>query len=230
MSYFEGRETQWNYNSLKNFDAISISVQHHLLKVYTTLAITVLLSTIGVYIHTLLNIGGIITSLLFILLSTWLVVIPPIIENEIKRLMLLGAAAICEGASVGTFVAQVLKINPNIVLVAFLGSTTIFACFTGAAFLARRREYLFLGGILSSLISIMIFMQFGSYIFGGLAVMYNIELYLGLAIFVGYVLFDTQMIIERASFGDHDYIKHTLDLFIDFVAIFVRILIILVGV
>ena len=32
---------------------------------------------------------------------------------QIKRLMLLGAAAICEGASIGTFGAQVLKINPK---------------------------------------------------------------------------------------------------------------------
>ena len=60
-------------------------------------------------------------------------------------------------------------------MVAFLGTTIIFACFTASAFLARQREYLFLGSILSSLISIMIFMQFGSMIFGSSKVMFNIE-------------------------------------------------------
>lgn len=32
-SFFEGRGSQWNYNSLKNFNAISTAVQHHLQRV-----------------------------------------------------------------------------------------------------------------------------------------------------------------------------------------------------
>lgn len=37
------------------------------------------------------------------------------------------------------------------------------------------------------------------------------------------------MIIERADHGDRDYVKHSLDLFVDFVDIFVRLLVILVS-
>ncbi len=47
--------------------------------------------------------------------------------------------------------------------------------------------------------------------------------------FMGYVLFDTQMIIERANRGDYNYVKHALDLFVDFAAIFVRLLVIMVS-
>jgi hypothetical protein len=36
-----------------------------------------------------------------------------------------------------------------------------------------------------------------------------------------------QMVVERASAGDMDIVQHALDLFVDFVAIFVRVLIVL---
>jgi len=58
-------------------------------------------------------------------------------------------------------------------------------------------------------------------------VLTNINLYLGLFMFCGYILYDTQLIIEKADHGSTDFVWDALELFIDFVAVFVRILIIL---
>ena len=55
-----------------------------------------------------------------------------------------------------------------------------------------------------------------------------LQLYFGLLVFVGYIVVDTQDIIEKAHYGDLDYVKHSLTLFVDFVAVFVRVLIIMV--
>jgi len=56
-----------------------------------------------------------------------------------------------------------------------------------------------------------------------------LQLYFGLLVFVGYIIVDTQEIVERAHLGDLDYVKHALTLFTDLVAVFVRILVIMVS-
>lgn len=147
-------------------------------------------------------------------------------ENK-KRLGYLMATAALEGASIGPLFESILDFDPRILVTGFVGTSLAFACFSGAAIVSKRREFLYLGGLLSSGFSILFWLRFASYIFGSSASMLNFELYLGLLIFLGYIVFDTQEIIERAHHGDLDYVKHALTLFTDFVAILVRILIIM---
>lgn len=115
----------------------------------------------------------------------------------------------------------------SILISAFVGCGVAFGCFSAAAMLARRREYLYLGGLLSAGLSILFWLQFASSLFGGSTAIFKFELYFGLLVFVGYIVVDTQEIIEKAHLGDMDYVKHALTLFTDFAAVFVRILIIM---
>ncbi|RCV06347.1 hypothetical protein SETIT_1G155900v2 [Setaria italica] len=50
-------------------------------------------------------------------------------------------------------------------MTAFVGAIA-FACFSCAAIVAKRREYLYLGGLLSSGLSILLWLQFAASIFG----------------------------------------------------------------
>ncbi|CAI8050565.1 Bax inhibitor 1, partial [Geodia barretti] len=56
---------------------------------------------------------------------------------------------------------------------------------------------------------------------------WELDVYGGLILFCGFVLFDTQLIVERFNNGDNDYVRHSLDLFLDFINIFRRLLVIL---
>jgi len=151
--------------------------------------------------------------------------VPP--HEERKRFGLLMAASLLEGASVGPLIKLAIDFDPSILVTAFVGTALAFGCFSAAAIIAKRREFLYLGGLLSSGLSVLVWLQFAASIFGHSSATFKFELYFGLLIFLGYMVFDTQEIIERAHYGDLDYVKHALTLFTDFVAVLVRILIIM---
>jgi len=217
----------WDYNAMKNMKKISPAVQNHLKRVYLSLSCALVTAAIGVYLHLLLNIGGLLTGLACIGSVIGLLSVPTSSNNEGKRAALLLAAAAFKGATLGPLIDAVIDIDASILVSAFVGTSLAFACFSAAAITARRREYLFLGGLLGSGISILMWLQLASSIFGGSSAIYTFEIYFGLLVFLGYIIFDTQMIIEKADHGDYDYLKHSLDLFIDFVAVFVRLVVIM---
>ncbi|XBH60959.1 hypothetical protein VPH35_115478 [Triticum aestivum] len=215
----------WGYDSLKNFREISPAVQSHLKLVYLTLCFALASSAVGAYLHIALNIGGMLTMLACVGTIAWMFSVP--VYEERKRFGLLMGAALLEGASVGPLIELAIDFDPSILVTGFVGTAIAFGCFSGAAIIAKRREYLYLGGLLSSGLSILLWLQFATSIFGHSSGSFMFEVYFGLLIFLGYMVYDTQEIIERAHHGDMDYIKHALTLFTDFVAVLVRVLIIM---
>lgn len=217
--------TRWSYDTLKNFREISPLVQNHIKQVYLTLCCAVVSAAVGAFLHVLWNIGGVLTTVASIGSMVWLLSTPPFEEK--KRVSLLMASALFHGASIGPLIDLAIAIDPSLIFSALVATSLAFGCFSAAALLARRREYLYLGGLLSSGLSILMWLHFASSLFGGSIALFKFELCFGLLVFVGYIIVDTQEIIERAHFGDLDYVKHALTLFTDLAAIFVRVLIIM---
>merc|ERR1719333_1356095 len=111
-----------------------------------------------------------------------------------------------------------MMMNPSIVPTAFMVTATIFGCFTGASLMAPDGKYLYLGGTLMSGLSTLFFRS---------QLLFQAHIWIGLAVFCGFIMFDTQLIINKARNGDRDFIAHSLDLFIDFVQVFRKVLILL---
>lgn len=203
------------------------SVRYHLSKVYACLTATCAAATVGSLIH-LQGIweAGLLSALISLGLVLGLVFTPDNGKNFNLRLGLLLGFGAFSGHSLGLLLEQVIFINPAIVVTALVGTTTIFTCLSAAAVLAKRGSYLFLGGILMSTLSAMALISLGNLLFRSYFVQ-ELNLYVGLAVMSGFVLFDTQMIMEKHRMGSNDCIAHSLDLFYDVISIFRRLLIIL---
>jgi FtsH-binding integral membrane protein len=204
-------------------------VRSHLKNVYATLTMSVLAASVGAYVHLftdLLQGGGIMFSLLGAGLALGLFMTPDNGKNRGMRMGMLLGFAFLTGLGMGPLLSMAIMMNPSLVPSAMMLTSAIFACFTGAALFAPDGKYLYLGGTLLSGLSTLLFLGFLNIFFKS-QLLFQAHLYLGLAIFCGFIMFDTQVIIRKARNGDRDFIAHSLDLFIDFVQIFRKVLILL---
>ncbi|KPP72554.1 hypothetical protein Z043_108434 [Scleropages formosus] len=217
-----------NFDALFKFSQISRSTQHHLKNVYSSLAVCMLVAAAGAYVHVVTRLfqGGFVSLLGSLGMMAWLAMTPHNPETEKKRLAILAGFAFFTGVGLGPTMDFVIAVNPSIIVTAFLGTSIIFLCFTLSALYAQRRSYIFLGGTLMSGLIIMLLLSLAN-LFVGSVMLFKVHMYLGLAVMCGFVLFDTQLIIEKAEMGDKDYIWHCVDLFLDFVTIFRKLMVIL---
>jgi len=220
------------------FLPISPRAQKHLAKVYGTVSLAVLCAAIGSALHVYYHIGGMLTHLLTVVLiiaiaadraeSSYSTPHTHILSLP-RRVWMVAALGICQGASIGPLIQLALQFDPSIILTALALTGNIFICFTLTALYIPRRSTFAFASILSSTLSFLVLISFLS-IFFPTVWFYKIQLYLGLLVFSGYILFDTQQIIDRAENGHVDgdiYVDDAVQLFTNLVAIFIRILIIL---
>ena len=126
----------------------------------------------------------------------------------------------------GPLLETVIDIDPSIITTALFGTIVIFGSFSLCAMFAERGKYLYLGGTLMTLLSSMLILTLANIFFRSY-LLFQVHLYLGLLVMCGFVLYDTQLIVEKRRNGDKDFVAHSVDLFIDFIGIFRRLLILL---
>ena len=146
--------------------------------------------------------------------------------KESQRSWFLYSFGFFKGASIASLVEYSLALHPQNVAIALVATSLIFGCFSLSVLFSNRRDSLYLTGALSSAVSILLWLSFAN-IFIRSSFLFSAELYLSLCVFAGYIVYDTQIMIEKAQRGSKDYLGHSMDLFVDFIAVFTRILILL---
>ena len=105
----------------------------------------------------------------------------------------------------------------QISLEALLMTSLIFFCFSAFALLTSKRVLIYLG--VSSALFILSIINI--FIWNG-----KLELIIGMIMAVGYIIVDTQHIIQKANYGyNNDTLMDAKMLFVDFANIFIKILI-----
>merc|ERR1711973_791458 len=109
---------------------------------------------------------------------------------------------------------------------ALFATALVFGSFSLAALYAPRGSYLYLGGTLFSILNTLFWLSMVNLFFGS-SLLFQANLYIGLAVMCGFIVYDTQHIVEKRRGGNKDYVMHALELFIDLLSIFKKLMIIL---
>ena len=127
------------------------------------------------------------------------------------------------GYLVGPYINMIAELEPQMLIQALLYTGIAFTSFSIISLVSKRRSYLFLGGIIATIIQAMILNNFLRWLTG--YGVYGMPYLLG-GLFLSclYIIYDTQIIIERAERGDKDVPTHTMLLFIDLFDLFIKIL------
>ena len=203
---------------------ISDACRSHLLQVYSLLTCGVVTAAAGCYLdmHSL-HLGSMYVALFGALLFG----IASRGGDNFTGSLLFLAACVLEGMSLSPLVHVASLYYPGALVTALLSSLAVFGSFSVAAIVARRREFFYLAGLLGTAATYLAIMSVMN-IFVRSSVVLDIQIYAGLAMFVGYILVDTQVMIERFENGTaRNFVKPACDLFIDLIGVFIRILIIL---
>eukprot|EP00834_Sanchytrium_tribonematis_P005898 NODE_391_length_8148_cov_0.393838.p5 type:complete len:223 gc:universal NODE_391_length_8148_cov_0.393838:3295-3963(+) len=130
--------------------------------------------------------------------------------------------AVTKGASL-----QFLEFLPQkIVLQALLYTTLIFLAFSASILKSPTRYMSYISSIISSGSLILVSNSLLSWMFNIRLGLY-FELVVGIAVFAAYILYDTQVMIYKAETSQLDVLRSAADLYMDAVALLVRIALLL---
>ncbi|NXI94265.1 BI1 inhibitor, partial [Psophia crepitans] len=200
-----------NFDALFKFSHISASTQEHLKRVYASFALCMFVAATGAYINVVTRFFqfSFLTGLGALGLMIWLTATPHSRETEQKRLGMLAGFAFLTGRWAPR-AAPLSPAGPR-AQGRVGGGPQLQTGSSDTALCPSRHQpgappgNLAVTGLSPSNVP---------------SPPSQANLYLGLMIMCGFVLFDTQLIIEKAESGDKDYIWHCIDLFLDFVNIF----------
>lgn len=219
--------------SLLDFTALTAPQKKHVSHIYAALVTNVLITGLGVYaqLHWI-NIPSALSLILSLGCVLGLTFSSQKAHAESKMLTKERGLYFCGfGFLNGMLIADYLHVvhryvGPQVIPTAFLASCAIFFCLSASALVAKQRSYLYLGSILGAVLSYFTLASLVN-IFLRIKLLNDIMLWAGLFMYLGFVVYDTQLAVAQFDLGNRDYLLHALQFYVNFISIFVRLVAIL---
>jgi FtsH-binding integral membrane protein len=220
-----GRGDKWsNLGALFKMGDISEKTRQHLVRVYSTLMTSTGACAGGMVLNSgFLFGGGLVGILSFVLMCYLMYQVHNRNNSEDHRILFLVGLAFFMGLTAGPAIHMTATLSPEILIQAIIYTFVAFGSFSGIALFSQRRSMLFLGGIISTMMSTLFVyslmgMVFGANPLGGAYV------FISLFMTCLWIIFDTQKIVEQSEAGNRDVPTHSLELFIDLFELFIKLL------
>ena len=171
---------------------ISEKTRAHLTRVYTTLLMGVGSCAAGMYINSWIFLSGFFMMLIFMIGMTYLIMqIKNPQNSESTQISYMLFAAFLMGFVSGPGIHMVADVAPEILTQAALYSGTAFSGFSAVSLFSRRRSFLFLGGIIMTMMQVMFFYNLIGWLFSSGSMFGLGYLMCGLFICCLWIIFDT---------------------------------------
>lgn len=199
----------------------------HLKSVYLCLATIAASTTVGCGLFYCGCIQfGLISSLMTFVIIAVLHFFPDNGKNFWIRFSMIICFGFCAGQLLGPLMQFVALVDPKLIMASLVGTTVLFIPLTLTAIFSPSGKYLLLNGILTAICNTMTIMSLINLFVQSYLLQY-MQLHLGVAVMAGFILYNTQVIMEKFRSGDHDSINHSIGLFFDMVNLLRKVIILL---
>jgi FtsH-binding integral membrane protein len=216
------------WNILTRMTCLGPTMQVHLVRVYQYLALTLGCASLGCIFHSYFGIfqNAYVSFGCSLFCFLALALIEPTPNSAFHRTLLLVLFGCFQGLSIHSLVETIISIDPLLMVTALVGTTLIFGCFSLSALLSRRRSWIYLNGFLFSALSVSFWLYLMNFFLLS-DTLATIQMYLSCLIASLFIMYDTQLMVERTTRGERDAIWQALQLFLDAMQLFVRLILIL---
>ena len=216
-----------NLNCLFNTHPLNESTSKYLFNVYFTMMQGLMVTGLSCYLGTFNIMLMSSLSLPLVVIGFFLSGFMLLNQNTKYKKISFYLFSGVEGLLLSPLIYTAQLIDTTIIPGAISLTIITFITFTFISMLTKRRDILYLGSVLGTVLMVFCVMSIIN-LFLQSPLLFTIEIYFGLVLFCFYVIYDTQMVIQEYENGMQDQVYHAMTFYLDFLNIFIRILIILI--